>query len=401
MSAYLFNNSAAYPLITVELGIPDAASGYATWGGATWGTSLWAPATLWTDITEYVRSLSTSWARSRELNRQPANTLSLTLSNRDGRFSPGNLSGPYVVAGTSQIRPRVQVRVQATWSGSTYPVYYGFITNWQDSPVSQGKDLITTVTASDTSSALAINTLTGATVGADGDSPSARLTKILNAAQWGFGSTLDAGVVTLQVDTSTTSAQQLCTGVTDSDGGIVFSDRDGKFIFQDRNHRSTATRSTTIQITFGSTGSDKGFDEPQLSNDDTLVYNQVNITGNGLAVQTVSDGDSQALYGVRSLNINGWMKTTAEAADLASFWLNVYKNPEYRVDGIRVVPAADPSTMWPLILDAQIADRHQVKVAIPGGGTITRDVHVSGVSHSITQSDGWRVFFDYSSAAAF
>lgn len=475
-----FLNAASYPTITVEIGVSDTSSAGGTWGQSVWGTGTWTDNIAWTDISDYVRALSTDWARSRELNRQPANVLNLTLNNRDGRFSPGNTSGPFVVAGTSKIRPRIAVRVRATWSGTTYPIYYGFVTNWQDNLPFVGKDMIATVQATDALSLLTLNAINGAAIGSNGDTCSTRIAAILTAAAWPLSSNLDTGTNTLTIDSTNDSALSLLQNIAQSDGGLVYADVDGTLVYHGQTHRSTAARSTTTQITFGPSNSP--YDEPQLSNDETYFFNQVTVVpqgtqtgtsttsltvgtgsktfttqaGLGLAVgntvlitstassanfmqgaitaysgtsmtvnvtstggsgtvaswaislvgsvtATVTDGDSVALYSTRALSVDSWALNT-QASSLATFLLNIYKAPEYRVDSVRVTPAVSAASLWPLVLDAEIDDKHSVTVPIPTTtytSSITKLVHVAGISHSIQPAIGWTVTFAYSSATPY
>lgn len=248
-----FLSAAAYPTITVEIGVADTTSAGGTWGQSVWDTGTWTDDIAWTDISAYVRALSTDWARSRDLNRQPANVLNLTLDNRDGRFSPGNTAGPFVVAGVSKIRPRVAVRVQATWSSVVYPIYYGFVTNWQDSLPSVGKDLVTTVQATDALSLLTLNAVDGSAIGSNGDTCAARIRAILTAAAWPLGSRLDPGTNTLTVDSTADSALTLLQNVAQSEGGLVYADVDGTLTFHGQTRRSGGTIGTSTSSVFIST----------------------------------------------------------------------------------------------------------------------------------------------------
>lgn len=558
MSYYLFGNSTAYPEIKVELGVSDLASAGGVWGYSVWDTGTWTDTPVWSDVTQYVRALTTSWARSRELNRQPSNILNVVLSNTDARFSPGNVAAtaPYAVAGVSKLRPRIAVRVTAVWNSITYPVYYGFVTNLQDDPIGSGKDMTATLSAVDALSLLTQNPVDGSAIGAQGDTCAVRLAAYLSAAAWPLSSVLDTGTSTLQVDATADSALTLVQDVAQSDGGLVYADRDGSFVFHSRTHRGpvvgtsgqnqviassgsitwstqaglsfkvgdsvlllhptlsnrwmiitvtaysgtslTGTitsansvgssltspnlsfaRSTTTQITFGPSNSP--YLDPVLSNDETYFFNQITVTPQGaysktsttsltigtgskaftvasglsfvagnsvtatsaassanfmtgtvasysgttltvtvttiggsgtladwtIAVnnvaQTVSDADSTALYGVRSLSVSVWC-LNSQAAALATFLLSIFSAPEYRVDEVTVIPSTSPSSLWPLCLDARIDDRHSVIVSIPTTtytSTITRAVHVAGISHSITKENGWRVTFPYSSATPY
>ena len=69
----------------------------------------------WTDVTAYVRDFSTQKGRQHFLDRIEASTLSMTVDNRNGFFM-GN---------PNQIAARLPIAITATWSATTYPIYYG------------------------------------------------------------------------------------------------------------------------------------------------------------------------------------------------------------------------------------------------------------------------------------
>lgn len=81
---------------------------------------------VWTDISSYVRSISLKRGRDHELSRSVAGTCTIRLRNTDRRFDPGYVSGPYY----GDLKPMRQVRVTATHSAVTYPLFYGYVENW-------------------------------------------------------------------------------------------------------------------------------------------------------------------------------------------------------------------------------------------------------------------------------
>jgi len=99
-------------------------------------TNNWADETIvWTDITAFVRAFRTTMGRQHQLDRVEASTAQITLDNRGGQFSPWNTSSPYYSSTPGQgLVPRKPVRIQATWSGTTYNVFYGFVDNWTVTP---------------------------------------------------------------------------------------------------------------------------------------------------------------------------------------------------------------------------------------------------------------------------
>ena len=80
----------------------------------------------WTDITAYVRSIDTDAGRTSEYSTYSPRRLSLTLSNNDRRFDPEYASSPYV----GNLVPMKRIRVRATYSAVTYPLFDGFVLGW-------------------------------------------------------------------------------------------------------------------------------------------------------------------------------------------------------------------------------------------------------------------------------
>ena len=76
----------------------------------------------WTDVTPYVRDFTTRLGRQHFLDRVEAGTLNMTVNERTGFFLNGSVNGTGYV-----IQPRLPIKVTATWSGTTYPVFYGLI----------------------------------------------------------------------------------------------------------------------------------------------------------------------------------------------------------------------------------------------------------------------------------
>lgn len=77
---------------------------------------------IWADITPYVVGTMTVERGSQRFDgtliRYEPGRLTLTLDNRDRRFDPLNISGPYAVAGVSQVTPMRAVRVRASYGSN-------------------------------------------------------------------------------------------------------------------------------------------------------------------------------------------------------------------------------------------------------------------------------------------
>jgi hypothetical protein len=85
-------------------------------------TNIQSLTQTWTDVTAYVREMQTRQGRQHFLDRVEAGTLNINVSNRNGYFLNGSVNGTGYV-----IQPRIPIKVTATWSGTTYPIFYGII----------------------------------------------------------------------------------------------------------------------------------------------------------------------------------------------------------------------------------------------------------------------------------
>ena len=104
------------------------------------------PYPTWTDVSAYVRSGHVTRGRSNELTAFSAGTCEIVLDNRDRRFDPTNLTGPYVDAGgNSMVLPRNQIRVKATYNAIEYPIFQGFVAAWPQERDISNRDAVATV----------------------------------------------------------------------------------------------------------------------------------------------------------------------------------------------------------------------------------------------------------------
>ena len=85
-------------------------------------TNIQSLTQTWTDVTPYVRDFQTRQGRQHFLDRVESGTLNLNVSNRNGFFLNGSVNGTGYV-----IQPRLPIKVTATWSGTTYPIFFGII----------------------------------------------------------------------------------------------------------------------------------------------------------------------------------------------------------------------------------------------------------------------------------
>jgi hypothetical protein len=226
--------------------------------GKVGGTGLLGEDDVWTDITPYVRTWSVRRGATRgddpTLRYEPG-TCVIELNDGDRRFDPENATGPYSLAGVSQIEPMRRVRIRAIWDGVTYPIFSGFADDWE--PAYQGNDwTYTTLSATDAMKVFAANDRDTSTtfVGAGEDS-GARIDRILDGVGWSAEDrAIDAGDVTLQSTTLSGNTLTELLLVQDSEQGEFYIDATGRAVFRRRRAMIEDARSTTAQVTFGDGG---------------------------------------------------------------------------------------------------------------------------------------------------
>ncbi len=391
------------PTFTAEVAF-SAATGppYGVWDAALWNTATWGPDAVYQDISPYVRSFTTSRRFSRDVREWESGTASTVLSNRDRRFSPDNLSGPYVVAGVTGIRPWRPYRLRAGWAGVTYDIYNGYALSYQEDWAAAHADATVTVQASDELARLSLfDGLEVPPVGA-GETAGRRIHRILDNAGHTGVRCVDVGRNTMQATTLSSNAVAEMRLTTDSEGGALYVDADGCLEFEQQYALIEDTRSNTIQATFGDgTGTELGCADIAAEYDGSLVVNMAAFARVGGSAQTAADNISRALYGDRRATRTDLIcETDVQASALATFEVEQFKAPELRITQVTVRPQADPTRLWPQVLGRRVRDLVRVVLRPIGGGTITRDCHISGIHHA-SNGEEWTTTFDLSSATVY
>jgi hypothetical protein len=355
------------------------------------------------DITSYVLDTYTFNGRVRQADRFDGRG-TLMLDNWDGRFTQANTGGPYASGGVSFVRPRVGITIEAVWNSVTYELFTGEVSSWKDdwkgNASVEGQDSITAVSFIGNYSRIAAWIGQAVTPVGGGEQSGARISRILTAAGWSGSTSIATGNVPLaETDLSGNGIQQIL-DVVDTEGGAFYIEGDGGAVFEDRSSLVLNSRSNTSQVTF-SDASVFMRDVQLPTIDDSLIYNAVTFQRDGGARQSASDATSQSLYGVRTYERTGlpaledvWMQSAAE-------W-NVarWKDPEYRIESVTIDPNVSGTLMWPHALGRRLHDRATITAYnARSAQTVTMQVFIEGVSHTISHNR-WATTFFFSSAAA-
>jgi hypothetical protein len=361
-------------------------------GEGIFGTNVLADsAAVIVDVSNVVDSVTIKRGRNPQVDEFQTGTMTLRIVDQNGDFNPQNPSSPYF----GLLDPMRKVSISATSVGVTYPMFSGFITSYTTSTPLNANDVVyTTIQAVDAlrlAQNAQISTVTGATAG---NLSGTRINQILDQIGWpGSMRDVDAGLTTMQADpgTARTSLAALQT-VTNSEYGAFYVDASGSFVFQDRSV-TTASIGGTPTV-FNDNGTDIGYANALWRLDDTLVFNQANVTRTGGTVQSATNAASVLKYFAHTYNIqNLLMQTDAVALDYARAYVASRAETSVRCDAIELDLYTDNYANGILAaLDLEFFDPVTITTNQPGSSTLTKTLQVFGVAHTVTPNK-WRTVF--------
>jgi hypothetical protein len=358
------------------------------------GTNVLADnAALIVDVSNQIDALTTRRGRNAEADQFQTGTCSLRIVDQNGDFNPQNLSGPYA----GLLDPMRKLQITATHNGVTYPIFSGFITGYQTLTPQESNDnvsycVITAVDAFRLAQNAQISTVTGTSAG---QLSGARINNLLDAISWPPSMRdIDAGQTTVQADPGTPrTALAACQTVSMSEYGSFYVDATGSFVFQDRALTSSSVAATpTVFQDDGSAGL-LYFDAAWVLND-TLIYNQANITRSGGTTQTAINQASIDKYFLHSYTQTDLlMETDAVALDYAQAYVASRAETSVRCDAIVL-------DLYTENYDAGIAaalgldyfDPITVITTQPGSTNLQKTLQIFGVAMTINPNK-WRVTF--------
>ena len=343
------------------------------------------------DVSNVVDSIVTN--RGRQISTEQFNTGSSTIRilDQNGDFNPQNPASPYY----TYLSPMRKIAVTATYEGVTYPIFAGYITNYNTTTPKFTGDLVyTTISAVDGFRLLQNAQFFGVIDGTAGQTTGTRVTKILDTIGWPNSMRdIDTGLTTVQADPATqrTALGALQTIAT-TEYGAIYMSADGNVVFQDRALTTSSIGATPT--VFNDNGTDIGYFDVKWVLDDTQVFNKATVTREGGTVQTVSDTPSIEKYFTHSYNQSGLlMQTDAAALDYAKAFIASRKETAIRVDELTLDLQQDNYTAGTIAgLNLDYFDPITITTAQPNSTTLTKTVQVFNITHQI-RPDSWKVKF--------
>jgi len=340
------------------------------------------------DVSSLVDSVKTTRGRTALSDVFNTGTMSLRIIDQTGDFNPMNPSSPYY----ELLTPMRKVTITASYGGTTYPIFAGYITSYNTTtPRDVGEVVYTTIQAVDGFRLFQNAQITSVASSTAGQTTGTRIEKILDAIGWPTGMRdVDAGQTTVQADPGTlrTSLGAMHT-IESTEYGALFMDALGNLVFQDRDLTSSSVAGSPV--VFNDDGTGISYNNAVWKLDDSLVFNKASITRTGGTAQVALNQDSIDKYFLHSYQEqNLLMQTDAEALNNALAYVASRQETSIRCDAVTLDLYTDNYNAGILAaLDLDFFDPVTVTTTQPGSSTLTKTLQVFGVSHDV-RPNAWK-----------
>ena len=340
------------------------------------------------DVSSLVDSVRTTRGRTALSDIFQTGTMSLRIIDQNGAFNPMNPASPYY----QLLTPMRKVTITASYEGTTYPIFAGYITSYDTTtPRDVGEVVYTTIQAVDGFRLFQNAQITTVASATAGQTTGTRIGKILDQIGWPVGMRdIDAGQTTVQADPGTLrtslGAMQL---ITSTEYGSLYMDGFGNLVFQDRALTSSSVAGTPT--VFNDNGTGISYNNALWKLDDTLVFNKASITRTGGTAQVAFNQASIDKYFLHSYQEqNLLMETDAEALNNARAFVASRQETSIRCDAVTLdLYTANYDAGITAALDLDFFDPITVTTTQPGSSSLTKTLQVFGVSHDIRPS-AWK-----------
>jgi hypothetical protein len=340
------------------------------------------------DVSNLVDSIKTTRGRTALSDVFQTGTMSLRIIDQNGAFNAMNPASPYY----QLLTPMRKVTITATWNGTTYPIFAGYITSYDTTtPRDVGEVVYTTIQAVDGFRLFANAQITTVATTPAGQTTGTRIGKLLDAIGWPTGMRdIDAGQTTVQADPGTLrTALGAMQTVTSTEYGSLYMDGFGNVVFQDRQLTSSSVAGTPVD--FNDNGTGISYNNALWKLDDTLVFNNVSVTRTGGSPQVALNQASIDKYFLHSYQEqNLLMETDTEALNNARAFLASRQETSIRCDAVTLdLYTTNYDAGITAALDLDFFDPITVTTTQPGSSSLTKTLQVFGVSHDIRPS-AWK-----------
>jgi hypothetical protein len=338
--------------------------------------------TIFINVTERVRKISIGRGKPRDFGNFTTGAANVEFNNHDRAFDPLYTGSPYY----GNIVPRREIII--TTEGVTQ--FKGWIEDWDLNYLPSG-DSVVTAKAIDALATFAQQALPASTPTTQ--LSGARITAILNstAVDWPVSQRSIAtgqelvGNYAIEANTNALSYLQ---NITTAEIGELYMSRDGLLTFKDR-YKSPAG---TAAVVFGA--NDIPFANLQVIYGSELLYNDISVSRQDGGTVTVTNIESQNLYGNRNFDLpNLQVSSDTQLPNIALVFATQYSEPEYRFESLDVTVQKLTPEQQAKVLALDLSSVVKITFTPNGiGDAIERFVEVIRVDHFITPSSHMMTF---------
>lgn len=233
----------------------------------------------------------------------------------------------------------------------------------------------------------------------NGDTTGARIVRLADAIGWSAADrNIDTGESTLQSANLNATALAHAQLVRNTEFGEFFFLPNGSVRFISRHNKWLPPYNDPLFV-LSDDNADLGYGRLKFNYDDQLIRNRVTVSYENGVSFTANSTSSQEDFLIQGYSQTGLIgDVDSEAVDYANYVLGRYDEPLLRVQGVSITPQADPDTMFPAVLSADLVYQVNVERTPQDVGTaIDIDYTIEGVAHHI-EPKFWRTELQLSPA---
>ena len=331
------------------------------------------------NLTSQTRQISIRRGRNVLRDIYEAGTCIVRIYDPNGDFNPQSVTSPYY----GQLTPLRKLRISATVAGTTYYLFSGYTTDYAYSYDQAENMAYVDISASDAFRLFNLASVIAVTGSSSGQDTGTRINKILDTVQFPNGMRSIAtgdSLTTADPATLRTSLSAL-QNVEFSEQGAFYITPEGNAIFKNRNEVIASAGATPIEFN-QTTGIP--YKNLKFAFDDKLIINTATMTKVSGVAQTAVDATSIATYFPHSISVPDLViDTDANAMNIAKIYVATRSTTTIRIDEM-TLDLFDPLVPTATILDMDYFDNVLITNVQPDSSTITKNLQVQGVTHTIT-----------------
>ena len=352
---------------------------------------FWGTGGSFVDVTSTdLRSVDLNRGRTRADQRISAGTMTIVFDNRSGNYDPDNLSGIWVAGGFSLLRAGLRARLVATWSGTGYVLFDGYL---ETPDADQNFDATSTMVFTDALASFAKVTIPALNdYYYNGETTTTRMGRLLTYASWPTGSSWRSitGSVTLQATSQGANMMDMVDQCIQAEGGAFYVSRVGVATFLNLQHKFS--RPTMLLFSDSQASDTVEYYNLKTTAGTLQLVNDATVNRGKAKLKTARDAPSVTKYGqVRKVSVDAPILVDNVASKLALYLARKDGDPKTTVSQLSFTALA-LGTLYPDFLAIELMDQLTVNRQTVDGRSLSMNLVLEGVHHIITPDD-WDVTY--------